>query len=116
MGEHEAGLGHTDALDGLETGGGEAKCAVAGEADVLGGKNHHATSDKLGVFAGLHHAGEIVEGGVGVAAAHGFDEGANGIVVIVAFFVIAGEFAAGSFDDGVSSDVLGERHGEFEVA
>ena len=37
-----------------------------GETDVLRGENDHTADDEERVFAGLDHAGEPVEGGVGV--------------------------------------------------
>ncbi len=116
MGEDEAGFGHTDALDSLETGGGEGEGAIAGEADVLGSEDDHTAGDKLRIFAGLHHTGEIVEGGVDIGATQGLDEGRDGVVVVVALFVVAGEFLAGGVDNSVFSNMGGKRGGQLKVA
>lgn len=115
MGKHKPRFRHTDTFDGLETSSGEAECAVAGEADVFGSENDHAAGDEFGIFAGLNHAGKVIEGGVSVAAAHGFDKSRNCIVMVVAFFVVTGEFATGGLDDGIARDVRSEGDGEFEV-
>ena len=109
VGENETRLGHTDALDGLEAGGGKRECAVASETDIFGCKNDHAASDEFGIFASGNHASEVVEGGVGVGAAHGFDECRDGVIMVVAFFVVAWEFFAGGFDDDFLGDVRRER-------
>ena len=45
-----------------------------GVADVLAGEDHHPARDEARVLAGLEHARQPVERGVGVAAAHGLDE------------------------------------------
>ena len=112
MGEHEARFGHADALDGLKTSGGETQGAVSGEANILRGENDHAAGDKLWVFAGSDHASEIIKGGVNVGAAHGFNESRNRVIMFVALFVVAGELFAGSLDDGVFGDFIGERKSE----
>ena len=59
-----------------------------GEADVLAGGDQHAPKDEAGVFAGLHHAGQPEQGGVGIAAPERLDEGADGVEVGVALLVV----------------------------
>jgi hypothetical protein len=51
-----------------------------------------AAGDETGVLARMDHFGEPVEGGVGVAAAHGFDEGGDGVVMGIAVGVIDNGF------------------------
>ena len=64
----------------------------------------------------MNHAGEVVEGGVDVAAAHGFDEGGDDVVVHVAFFVVAGDDFLGGGFYGFYRDFFGKTEAEFEVA
>lgn len=116
MGEDDTAFGHADALNGLKTADSEIESAVAGEADVFGSENHHPAGDKLGIFPALHHAGEIIEGGVHVGAAHGLDEGGDVVVVVVAGFVVEGHFLADSGLNHLGGDLVGEAEGELKVA
>src|SRR5262249_38265693 len=59
-----------------------------GEPHVLTGEDEHTTEEKARVFASVDHFGEPVHGGIRMRAAQGFNEGGDGIVVIVALFVI----------------------------
>ena len=116
MRENDAAFGHADAFDGLKGGEGESEGVVAGETDVFAGENDHAAGDEFGIFAGLDHAGEVVEGGVDVGATHRFNEGGDDVVVHVTFFVVAGDDFLGGGFDGFDGDFFGERETEFEVA
>ena len=62
--------------------------AWVGVAHVLGGADHDAPRDELRVLAGIDHAREPVERGVGVAPAHGLDERGDDVVVHVAVLVV----------------------------
>ena len=55
-----------------------------GLADVLAGQDDQAADDEAGVLAGLEHAGQPVEAGVGVGAPDALDEGGDHVVVLVA--------------------------------
>ena len=57
-------------------------------ADVFRGGNEHAARDEPGVFARVNHLRQPVERGVGIAAAHGFDERRDGVVVGVTIAVV----------------------------
>ena len=116
VGENEARLGHADTLDGLKASCGETQGAVSCEAYIFGGENHHAASDEFRVLTGFDHPSKVVKSGIDVGTAHRFDESGNGVVVMVAFFVVAGEFLAGGFDDNIFRDFLTQRCGEFQVA
>ena len=94
LGQVDAALGHADDLGGAEGRVGHEQCRGVGVADVLGGADHDAAGDELGVLAGVEHAREPVEHGVGVAAAHRLDEGRDDVVVHVAGLVV-GQAAAG---------------------
>jgi hypothetical protein len=92
-----------------------------GEADIFRRANHDAARDEARVFAGVNHLRQPVERGVGIAAAHGFDEGGNGVVVRVAIavindgFLLDALFGGGEInvDDAVRAGIRGER-GDFE--
>src|SRR3972149_6214731 len=74
----------------LGGGGGALGGVGVGEADVRGGEDDEAAGDEEGVLAAFQHAGEPVEGGVGVGAAEGLDEGGGDVVVPVAGAVVEG--------------------------
>lgn len=107
--ENETGFGHTDAFDGLETSGGEGQGTVSGKADVFGGKNDHTSGDKLRIFASFNHPRKVVKSGVDVRATQRFNKGGNGIVMVIAFFVVAGDFSAGGFDNDVFGNIVTYR-------
>ena len=73
--------GQADELDGARGGDGHLQRLRVGVADVLAGEDDHAPGDELGVLAAGEHGGHVVDGGVGVAAAHRLDEGRDGVVV-----------------------------------
>ena len=58
------------------------------QADVLTGGDQQAAEEEAGIFAGLHHAGQPEQGGVGIRAADRLDEGADRVVVGIALFVV----------------------------
>ena len=60
-----------------------------GVADVLGREDHHAARDEQRVLAGLEHAHQPVDRGVGIAAAHALDERGDDVVVLLAALVVA---------------------------
>ena len=59
-----------------------------GEADVLGGEHDHAPGDEAWILAALEHRREVVDGCIGIRAAHRLDEGRDEVVVRVAAFVV----------------------------
>lgn len=73
---------------GIEGGIGQQQGVRIGQADILGGTDHHSAGNKLGVFPTLYHAGHPVEGGIGVAATDALDEGRYDIIVHLAVFVV----------------------------
>ena len=60
-----------------------------GQADVLAGQDDQPAGDEARVLPRLDHPGQVVQGGVGVGAAHRLDEGADHVVVLVALAVVA---------------------------
>ncbi len=121
FGNRDARFGPTDEFSSLMGGHGEDEGHGIGEADVFGGADEHASGDEAWVFTGMNHFGEPIEGGVGIAAPHGFDEGGNGVVMGVFIAVVNdGFFLDALFGDTerdvdrtVSSGRSGER-GNFE--
>ena len=67
--------------------------AGIGDADVLAGQDHQPPGDEARVLARLDHPGQVVQGGVDVAAAHALDQRARDVVVLVAGPVVAGRRA-----------------------
>jgi hypothetical protein len=55
-----------------------------GQADVLRGQDDQPAGDEVDVLPRLQHAGQPVDGGVGVAAAHALDQRRDDVVVHVA--------------------------------
>ncbi|MFM1943063.1 MAG: hypothetical protein RI897_2045 [Verrucomicrobiota bacterium] len=116
------GFGPADEFGGLEGGGGEDEGGGVGEADVFCCVYDDAAGDESGIFAGVDHFGEPVEGGIWVASAHGFDEGGDCIVVGVTVGAIDhGLFLdtfLGDFESEVDEVVLrrgwGGESGDFE--
>ena len=93
--EVDGGLAHGEhafrephELDGLQGGDRHLERLGVGIADVLGGEDHHPAQDEAGVLASLEHADHVVDGGVGVGAAHGLDEGGDHVVVLFAGLVV----------------------------
>src|SRR5918998_5919869 len=83
LGERDAPLGHADEPYGLGGGDREREAVRVGVADVFGGEDDEATGHEDGVLPRLEHPGEVVERGVGVAAAHALYKGAYDVVVLL---------------------------------
>ena len=84
----KATFGQADPVKGLGAGGDHADGVGVGQADVLPGKDQHAAKEKAGILAGIDHLGQPVEGSVGIRAAQRLDEGADGVIVVVAVLVV----------------------------
>ena len=92
-------------LDGLRGGDRDEQRARVGVADVLGGEHDHAPGDEAGILAALEHRREVVDGRVGVGAAHRLDERRDEVVVRVAALVVDERPLAG----GVLDVLVGDR-------
>ena len=84
LGQVELRLGQADVLEGVRGGHRDHQRLRVGLADVLAGQDDQAADDEAGVLAGLEHAGEPVEAGVGIGAADALDERGDHVVVLVA--------------------------------
>ena len=71
------------------------------------GADDQAAGNEADVLTGVEHVGQPVEGGVRVAAAHGFDEGGDGVVVPITHAVVAHGF----FLDGFLRHLERDAHG-----
>ena len=83
--EDDPGFGHADGHDPLIGGHGQRQHLRVGQADILGGADQDPAGQKFDILAAMQGAGQIEDRGVRIAAAHGFDEGAD--VVVMAFAV-----------------------------
>lgn len=104
LSDGDTGFGPADEFRGLEGGGGEDEGGGVGEADVFCCVDDDSSGDESGVFAGVDHFGEPVEGGIRVAPAHGLDECGDGVVV----GVTVGAVDHGLFLDAFFGDFEGE--------
>jgi hypothetical protein len=92
-------LRQADVLDRVGGGDGHQQGPRVGVAHVLGGEDHHPPRDEARILARLEHHREVVDGSVGVAAAHRLDEGGRVIVVLVARTVVPQRTRAGGVGD-----------------
>ncbi len=86
-------------LERVRRGDGDGQRARVGVADVLGREDDHAPGDEARILAALEHRRQVVDGRVGVAAAHGLDEGGDEVVVLVARAVVLQRALAGGVLD-----------------
>ena len=76
-------------LERLRGGDGDDERLRIGVADVLARRDHDPAREEARILAALEHRGEVVDGGVRVAAAHRLDERRGEVVVAVARPVVA---------------------------
>ena len=96
-------FGEADEFDGLLGGDGQGECFGIGQADVFAGEDDDAAGDEAEVFARMEHFREPVDGAFFVGRAHALDEGADGVVMGVAFSVVDDGFLLNRvFGDGKS--------------
>jgi len=93
LGEGEMAFGRAQEIESVLGGQGDGESAGFGEADIFAGHADHAAGEIERVFAGFEHAGEPVEGGVGIGVADGFVEGGDEVVMLLAGLVVAEEFS-----------------------
>ncbi len=87
--ERDPALGVADEVVRVLGGDRDLQGARVGVADVLGGEDDHAPGHEERILAGLEHAHQPVDGGVGIARAHAFDERGDDVVVLLAALVVA---------------------------
>ena len=94
------GLGHPEKVRGVLGGERDLERARIGVADVLGGEADQAPRDVERILAGLEHAREPVDAGVGVAVPDRFVQRRDDVVVLLAGLVV---------EQGAPFDQSGER-------
>ena len=100
-------LGKTNDLGRLERGLGDEKRLRVRVANVLRGEDEDAARDELDVLARVDHARQPVERSVGIASAHGLDEGGDDVVVHVARLVVGQAAARICLQNVVARDAHG---------
>jgi hypothetical protein len=58
------------------------------QTNVFAGQNHQPSKNVAGVFPGVDHTGQPVEGRIGIRTAHAFNKGADGVEVGISLFVV----------------------------
>jgi hypothetical protein len=58
------------------------------QANVFAGQNDQASKNVAGVFPGVDHAGQPVEGRIRIGPAHTLNKGADGVEVGISLFVV----------------------------
>ena len=111
LGQDDLGFRHADTFHSQESVGRNHRCHGVCIAHVLRGADHDAAGDELDVLARGEHAGQVVNGGVRVGAAHGLDEGAHGVVVVIAVLVVT----HGALLDALGGDVDGDVNAAVRV-
>ena len=84
LGQRQLALRQADQLAGLGRGHGQRQGGRIGIAHVLAGQDHQPPGEEPHVFAPFEHAGQPVQGGVGIAAANALDQRADRVVMGVA--------------------------------
>jgi hypothetical protein len=111
FGEWKHRFGHADEMCRLLRGDRNRQRPRIGQADVLAGQNDQATRDEHQVLAGLEHARQPVQGCIRIGAAHGFDEGTDGVVMRIAGLVVDEQpLLDGVLDQRQAQDVAARRH------
>ena len=91
--EGEVPFGRAKKIESVARGEREGEGAGFGEADIFTGHADDAAGEIEAIFAAFDHADEPIESGVGIGIAHGFVERRDEVVVLLARFVVAQEFA-----------------------
>ena len=87
--ERDPTLGVADEVVRVLGGDRDLQRARVGVADVLGGEDDHPPGHEERILTGLEHAHQPVDGGVGIARSHAFDERGDDVVVLLAALVVA---------------------------
>src|SRR5258708_497051 len=86
-------FGCAEKVESVARGESYSKSAGFSETNVFAGHAHEAAREVERIFAGFQHAGEPIESGVGIGVADGFVKRGDEIVVLIAGFVVAEQFA-----------------------
>ena len=86
--QREVAFGHAEEVDRVARGQGDVQRVGIGQADVFRCHADDATSDVEAVFAGLEHASQPIERGVGIAVAHALVQRRDEVVMLLAGLVV----------------------------
>ena len=103
--QRKAAFGHADALEGLPAACDHAHRLRVGQPHVFPSKDSHAAEDETGIFTCIHHFGHPVESSIGVGATQAFDEGRDGVVMHISFFIVEDSAALDRFFGNFEGDV-----------
>ena len=106
FGQRDAGLGHADLMHRVEAGVGQQQGVGIGQPDIFGGEDHQPPGDEARLLTAGQHPRQVVDGGVGVAAPDGLDEGRDDVVVLLAVLVVEGDVLL----EAVLHVLVGDRH------
>ena len=107
--QRDASFGPTHFHYGVETRIGNQQGVRVCQSHVFRSGNDEAAGDECGIFSGFHHAGQPIDGTVGITATDGLDEGGNDIIMHLSVFVVGKRILLQAFchhligdDDGIS--------------
>ena len=89
-----------DKLNGLSRCIGDDQGLGIGKADVFSSTDDQAAGNKGRLLAGFDHAGQVMQGRIGIRTAHAFYKGRYRIVMGIAFLIIGIHLMTGYFFDG----------------
>ncbi len=84
----KAPLGHAHVIEGLGTGRHYSHGVGVCHTHILPREDEHAAKDETRVFASVEHAGQPIQGSVGVGTAQALDKGADRVEMDIAIFVV----------------------------
>ncbi len=90
LGQGQFALGTAQEIVGVLGRGGQQQGQGIGLADVLHRHAHQPPGDEQWVLPAVEHAGQPVEGGVRIGAAHRLMQGGDQVVVLLAVLVVGG--------------------------
>ncbi len=88
VGQMHIALRHSQKMARLVGGDGDLQGLGIGHPDILAGKAHQPPGDVQRILAAVQHPREPVDRRVGVAVAHGFMEGGDEVVMLLAVLVV----------------------------
>ena len=104
-----AAFGHSDEVACLIGGDGDLQCSGIGKPHILARKTCHAPRDVEGIFPRFQHARQPIYGGIGIGIAHGFVQGGDDVVMLLARLVVKQGFFGGALFEILA------RHGDAPV-
>ena len=104
MRQDQLRLGHANHIHRLETALRQQQGIGIGVADIFGSEDEHTPCDKQRIFTTRDHPGQPIHRAIRIAAAHGFDEGRNDVVMLLAGFIVKRHILLNMFQHGIVGD------------